>query len=303
MDTIFNDIKVIKLGVDTKISPEKIKDFKQIILENEDIYPGIDVWFKKRVIPGIYNGTREAFLVYRDNKLVGASLIKKGKRIKICSLRVKPFIQKKKIGSLLMDITLSTITDYEPRSVYFTISEEMWDNIGDFFTQYGFSKIGKYKKRYRNNASKEFIVNVDMADLIFNWVMRTKDIIMSIKPTYASKILEGSKTIEIRRRFSDKLANKEMLLYASKPIKSVVGSVRIKNVVQMESTELWGKYSKEIDIDRNEFLDYIQDQNKVYAIFLENPVVFTTPIKWDFLKEKNNIVPPRSYRRLRLTSI
>jgi predicted transcriptional regulator len=51
-----------------------------------------------------------------------------------------------------------------------------------------------------------------------------RDVLVSIRPFYASKILTGHKTVELRRKFPEVGAvGATALIYSSSPVSAVVG--------------------------------------------------------------------------------
>ena len=71
----------------------------------------------------------------------------------------------------------------------------------------------------------------DLMDAIFEI---KRDVLMSIRPQYASKILDGRKTVELRRKFPEVGAiGATVLIYSSSPVKAIVGTARIKKVAKL----------------------------------------------------------------------
>jgi predicted transcriptional regulator len=54
---------------------------------------------------------------------------------------------------------------------------------------------------------------------------------MNIRPPHASKILDGQKTVELRRKFPELTTKGTIaLIYSSSPVRVIVGYARIKRV-------------------------------------------------------------------------
>ena len=60
--------------------------------------------------------------------------------------------------------------------------------------------------------------------------MNKSTILISIKPEYASKILDGIKKYEYRTTKA-KNVNK-MIIYATSPVKKVIGEAEVKNILE-----------------------------------------------------------------------
>jgi predicted transcriptional regulator len=127
----------------------------------------------------------------------------------------------------------------------------------------------------------------------------TIDIFVSIHPQYADKILDGIKTVELRRRFPilNGLQGR-LLIYSTTPVKSVIGYVEIEDVHYMPIKELWSEYSQFAHINKKDFLTYFSGVTGGYAVELKNPQRFNKPISIEYLKKNYGMIAPQSYRYL-----
>lgn len=62
--------------------------------------------------------------------------------------------------------------------------------------------------------------------------------LLSIKPKYASMILNGTKTVELRRSWPSQEIG-VLILYASSPIKKFVGLAYVEKIIECDLNELW----------------------------------------------------------------
>ncbi len=61
--------------------------------------------------------------------------------------------------------------------------------------------------------------------------MNSKDVLLSVKPAYANLLVDGIKTIELRRKFPvDLVPGTKCLIYSSSPTKKVIGECKIAKV-------------------------------------------------------------------------
>jgi predicted transcriptional regulator len=66
------------------------------------------------------------------------------------------------------------------------------------------------------------------------------DFILSIKPEYATKIVEGLKKVELRRRFPyGTVTGARLYIYATVPIQAVIGYATIRGVERMPVEQIW----------------------------------------------------------------
>lgn len=82
-------------------------------------------------------------------------------------------------------------------------------------------------------------------------------LLLSIRPEYAAKIFNHTKTVELRR-VRPRLLNEgdRVVVYVSSPEKAVVGSFKVDNIVEKPVTELWEEVEKLAGISHEDFYDY-----------------------------------------------
>ena len=124
-----------------------------------------------------------------------------------------------------------------------------------------------------------------------------RDVLVSIRPFYASKILDGRKTVELRRKFPEVSAIGAMaLIYSSSPVSAVVGRARIKHVLKLPVSKIWKEHGAAACISKDEFDAYFAGLSCGFAIFLESVHPLKEQFKAIDLEAQFGIVPPQSYR-------
>lgn len=122
-------------------------------------------------------------------------------------------------------------------------------------------------------------------------------IIVSVKPPYARMLLEGSKTIELRRRFSTNIPpNTRVLIYATDPVKKILGECQIKKILKLPVEDLWRASCRDAMISWGTFKSYFSDLKEGYGIVLHKQQVYKQPITLEHMRTKYGITPPQSYR-------
>ena len=117
-------------------------------------------------------------------------------------------------------------------------------------------------------------------------------VLLSIKPKYVEEIENGSKLYEFRRVIFKKDAD-EIYVYATAPIKQIVGKICVDKIIKDTPINLWNKYKKKAGIKENDFFNYFSGKDIGYAIKIKQFESFDEPIN---PYEKNpNFVPPQSY--------
>jgi predicted transcriptional regulator len=113
-----------------------------------------------------------------------------------------------------------------------------------------------------------------------------KHLFLPIKPKYAEKILNGTKTVEVRKKYpSLKLQDTTFaFLYATSPVKAVIGYAIIKEVAEYYRETLWVSCGHVLGITSEEYDRYTIGHKKVTGIFLKNPKRLE-PIGFEKLKD------------------
>lgn len=102
-------------------------------------------------------------------------------------------------------------------------------------------------------------------------------ILLAIEPRFAEKILNGEKRYEFRT-IAPKADVKTVYLYASAPVKRIVGKFDVQTIYRGRSPdELWRVTRDAAGIDYAEYHTYSAGRN-VKAYVIANPVRFPEPI-------------------------
>lgn len=117
-------------------------------------------------------------------------------------------------------------------------------------------------------------------------------VLLSIKPEYAEKIFDGSKKYEFRRTIFKCPDIKKIIVYASAPVKKVIGEFEVDNIINTDIKTLWKKTHLQSGISKDFFLSYFFDKEQGYAIKIKNVKKFKKPLG---LKENFNVLPPQSF--------
>jgi predicted transcriptional regulator len=121
-----------------------------------------------------------------------------------------------------------------------------------------------------------------------------RPILLSIKPEYAELILEGKKTIELRKSYPAKIFSK-IYLYATAPVKKVVGVVYQADYpeeVSMLKPLTAGGVCVKACVTSDELREYIGDSLSIYGWKLKDPKRFKTP-------KAVNLPIPQSWRYIK----
>lgn len=123
-----------------------------------------------------------------------------------------------------------------------------------------------------------------------------RDIVLSIKPMYSEKILDGSKTVELRRRFPVAAPSGSLAyIYATSPVKAMVGIAEIRDVLRLPIEQIWTEFEKTVFIKRENFEKYFEGLEHGYALVFDDVKAFSRPLPLIELRERFGFEPPQSF--------
>jgi len=125
----------------------------------------------------------------------------------------------------------------------------------------------------------------------------SRDVILSVRPVHAEKILDGSKTVELRRRFTGGVRPGTIaLIYSTSPRSALTGSARIKEVQRLAVPELWERHCSAACLQKREFEDYFSGLASGYAIVLTSAKPLFRPVGLPELRQRFGFEAPQSYQ-------
>ena len=77
-------------------------------------------------------------------------------------------------------------------------------------------------------------------------------VLISIKPEYVNRILNGTKKYEYRRMLAKKNVS-SLIIYSTWPVMEIVGEVEVIGTIEMAPSSLWEKTKKEAGISRKKY--------------------------------------------------
>ena len=122
------------------------------------------------------------------------------------------------------------------------------------------------------------------------------NVLLSIKPRFAEKILSGEKQYEFRKtRFKQANTGDQVFLYATSPVQRIVGKFKIGNISHSSPTKLWQKYGDKSGIDdQGSFFEYYEDHDEGYAIEVTHPQRYQSKVNPHLCFD--DFTPPMSFQ-------
>ena len=124
-------------------------------------------------------------------------------------------------------------------------------------------------------------------------------LMLSLKPRFADAILDGSKTVELRRTRPLVKIPTDALIYASSPTMAIIGRCRVDSIGSYAPTALWEAHGDSAGVTRREFRDYFNGADRAYALMLSGPSRFDESMQLaDIRRWWPGFVAPQSFRYL-----
>jgi len=120
-------------------------------------------------------------------------------------------------------------------------------------------------------------------------------VLLSIHPEYADAILNGTKRVEFRKPpFPRDVTH--VVIYATAPVRKVVGWFVVGGTEERSPKELWKKYSSVGGIARSDFGSYYEGRAHAVAIHVVAPKKLRKGLPLSALGRR--LVPPQNFRYL-----
>jgi predicted transcriptional regulator len=124
-------------------------------------------------------------------------------------------------------------------------------------------------------------------------------VLLSIKPEYADRIFSGEKKYEFRRAiFKDRKVT-HVVVYASSPLRKVVGEFEVLNILHDDVRTLWNKTGSKAGISESKYFDYFSNRDEGYAIQIGMTKKYEPSHS---LEQEYGVVPPQSFAYLQPNS-
>jgi predicted transcriptional regulator len=308
--------RIVELGrVDAQRWTDDLAILKELITANQAMYPSIDRWFARKVVPGLRSSERIAYVAYEDDNPIASAVLKLGDRSKFCHVRIHRSFQDMDLGQMFFT-QMALEARHRAKEIHFTLPESLWSEKAGFFGSFGFSDPRKAFRQYRH-GDPELSCSASLTTVLSNLLEKlprlvtkfsvggyslNNKILISVKPQYAESILAGAKLVEIRRRFSDRWVGCRAVLYASQPLGALVGEATVASVTRGRPADIWANFGPQIGCSWDDFEAYVASANEVSAIELRDVIPYQSPVSVAQVSHLLNthLRPPQSFCDLKL---
>ena len=285
---------------------------RNLLLENEPMYPEIGRWYKQKVLPGMRTGERIAYVAFEDERPIASAVLKLGQHAKFCHLRIHQDFQDIELGQLFFTLMAFESRHHIANDIHFTLPEGLWNSKADFFKSYGFLAAEKSLRQYRSGEA-ELSCSAPLSTVWGHALKRlprlltrfsmagyssTNRLLLSMRPEFAERVFQGTKQVEIRRKFSEKWVGSKAVIYGSKPLGALMGEVTVAGVTADCPNNIWERFGPRAGCSHDEFTIYVGAAAQVYAIELRDVAPYTYSISTDQIAQLINVEdlrPPQSF--------
>jgi predicted transcriptional regulator len=132
----------------------------------------------------------------------------------------------------------------------------------------------------------------------------SKILLISVRPEFAEKILNGTKTIELRKSSPNVSVGDLVIIYSTLPEKAIVGTCVVKEIIKKAPLQLWRIHSSKMGIDRKRYFEYFKDTNLAIGIVLTSIDKLDKKLSLDSVRKAiPKFSPPQTFRYLNRSQI
>lgn len=120
--------------------------------------------------------------------------------------------------------------------------------------------------------------------------------LISLEERHANRILDGTKTVELRRRPMNVAIGATVWIYVKMPVGSVVGCAKVTGLHALAPSTLWNRFGAASGLQRQEFFEYFSGLPKAFALSLSQPTRLVSPIPLSKLRDvSSGFHPPQFF--------
>ncbi|MCD9019128.1 ASCH domain-containing protein [Parachryseolinea silvisoli] len=124
-----------------------------------------------------------------------------------------------------------------------------------------------------------------------------KYLLLSVKQQYTEQILQGRKTIELRKSKPSVSSGDVIIIYCTSPVKAIVGTATIEDVITHTPSEMWELHSQKLGITKRAFFEYYENSDKAIGIVMSHVATLPEQIQLSSIKQRiPTFSPPQTYR-------
>ncbi len=124
-----------------------------------------------------------------------------------------------------------------------------------------------------------------------------KALFLSLRPTYAELILSRRKTVELRRIRPRALPGTLVIIYASSPVRRIVGTCIVEDIGTATPEEIWRLHGPRTGLDCYAVAAYLHGKDRGVAITVRSATRLAEPVPLATVRWwLGDSAPPQSFR-------
>lgn len=127
---------------------------------------------------------------------------------------------------------------------------------------------------------------------------RLRPLVLSLRPRFAESILNGTKTVELRRTRLSAPEGTCLILYASAPVMAVLGTAILAGRDTDTPEKIWRRHRRAVGLSRAEYEEYLAGARLATAVTVVSPQRLAMAYTLSALRNQAPFQPPQSFRFL-----
>ena len=124
----------------------------------------------------------------------------------------------------------------------------------------------------------------------------TRLMLLSIKPRHVDNILNGSKTVELRRVRPQIGNGQPVAVYATLPVAAVVATCRVRKIDVATPRAIKARHLDDAAVSTDEFDSYFAGSHQAVAIHLDTITVLENPVTLGEIRSRRSAYnPPQTW--------
>ncbi|HEX6354758.1 ASCH domain-containing protein [Actinophytocola sp.] len=125
-----------------------------------------------------------------------------------------------------------------------------------------------------------------------------RPLVLSLRPRFANAILDGTKTVELRRTRLSAPNGTLLILYASTPVMAVIGTAILTDRDTDTPSRIWRRHRLSLSLTKAEYDAYLAGASTATAVTVASPQRLSEPYTLSALRTRATFRPPQSFRYL-----
>ncbi|MGC5247424.1 ASCH domain-containing protein [Gordonia sp. DT219] len=126
---------------------------------------------------------------------------------------------------------------------------------------------------------------------------------LSVHPRHVRNIVNGKKTIELRKTRPNVLPGQPVVIYETFPMSAVVATCRVARIVVVDVADLQHSVLKDACVSAAEIERYFRGRDTAYLIHLEEVRVLRDPVRLNDIRRNRAFAPPQTWHFLDRTAV